>query len=93
VSEVCLAIGGMGCPACALEIERVLRTVPGLAAVRVDAATAEARFSLEEGTGALEAAVAGSATGRRRRAAPRLRPGAPPSAAPPSSGSPWAASA
>jgi Cu2+-exporting ATPase len=59
VSEVCLAIGGMGCPACALEIERVLRTVPGLAAVRVDAATAEARFSLEEGTGALEAAVAG----------------------------------
>jgi Cu2+-exporting ATPase len=59
VSEVCLAIGGMGCPACALEIERVLRTVPGLSAVRVDAATAEARFSLGEGTGALEAAVAG----------------------------------
>ncbi len=59
MSEVCLAIGGIGCPACALEIERVLRTVPGLSAVRVDAATAEARFSLEEGTGAFEAAVAG----------------------------------
>jgi Cu2+-exporting ATPase len=59
MTEVCLQIGGMGCPACALEIERELRTLPGLAAVRVDPATAEARFSLVDPRAGLEAALAG----------------------------------
>lgn len=59
MTEVCLQIGGMGCPACALEIERELRTLPGLAGVRVDPATAEARFSLTDARTGLDAALAG----------------------------------
>jgi Cu2+-exporting ATPase len=59
MTEVCLQIGGMGCPACALEIERTLRTLPGLAGVRVDPATAEARFSVTDPRAGLEAAMAG----------------------------------
>jgi P-type Cu2+ transporter len=59
MTDVRLAIGGIGCAACAIEIERVLRTLPGLSAVRVDPATAEARFTLDDHAGSLESAVAG----------------------------------
>ncbi|MEQ1803050.1 MAG: cation-translocating P-type ATPase [Gammaproteobacteria bacterium] len=43
-----LQIGGMGCAACALQIEDALRPLPGLAGVRVDAATARARVELDD---------------------------------------------
>jgi Cu2+-exporting ATPase len=50
-----LHIGGMGCAACALQIEDALRPLPGLAGVRVDAATARARLELDgPAEGALE---------------------------------------
>lgn len=42
-----LQIGGMGCAACALQIEEALRPLPGLTGVRVDAATARARLEVE----------------------------------------------
>ena len=43
-----LQISGMGCAACALEIERALAPLPGLAAIRVDAATARARVQFAD---------------------------------------------
>jgi P-type Cu2+ transporter len=47
VTTLDLHIGGMGCAACALQIEDALRPLPGLARVRVDPATARARVELE----------------------------------------------
>ncbi|MBM4197622.1 MAG: cadmium-translocating P-type ATPase [Gammaproteobacteria bacterium] len=46
-----LQIGGMGCAACATQIEQALRPLPGLAAVRVDASTGRARVELADGAG------------------------------------------
>ena len=43
-----LQIGGMGCAACAVQIEAALRPLPGLAGVRVDPATARARVDLDD---------------------------------------------
>lgn len=43
MTTIQLQIGGMGCAACALQIEDALRPLPGLAGVHVDPATAEAR--------------------------------------------------
>jgi Cu2+-exporting ATPase len=48
VTAIQLQIGGMGCAACALQIEDALRPLPGLAGVRVDPATAEARIEFED---------------------------------------------
>jgi Cu2+-exporting ATPase len=48
LTAVQLHIGGMGCAACALQIEDALRPLPGLAGVRVDPATAEARIEFED---------------------------------------------
>jgi len=47
VATVDLQIGGMGCAACALQIEEALRLLPGLARVRVDPATSRARVQVE----------------------------------------------
>jgi len=47
VTTIQLQIGGMGCAACALQIEDALRPLPGLAGVRVDPATAEARVDFD----------------------------------------------
>ncbi len=47
MSTVDLQIGGMGCAACALQIEAALRLLPGLAGVRVDPATSRARVQVE----------------------------------------------
>jgi len=47
VSTVDLQIGGMGCAACALQIEAALRLLPGLTRVRVDPATSRARVQVE----------------------------------------------
>jgi Cu2+-exporting ATPase len=52
VTAIQLQIGGMGCAACALQIEDALRPLPGLAGVRVDPATAEARIEFEDLPGA-----------------------------------------
>ncbi|MEO8224244.1 MAG: heavy metal-associated domain-containing protein, partial [Gammaproteobacteria bacterium] len=46
-----LQIGGMGCAACALQIEDALRPLPGLARVRVDPATSRARVDLQAEVG------------------------------------------
>jgi Cu2+-exporting ATPase len=54
VETVDLQIGGMGCAACALQIEDALRLLPGLARVRVDPATSRARVHVE---GAAEVAL------------------------------------
>ena len=43
-----LQISGMGCAACAVEIERALTPLPGLAAIRVDAATSRARVQFDD---------------------------------------------
>lgn len=43
METVDLQIGGMGCAACAVQIEDALRLLPGLTRVRVDPATARAR--------------------------------------------------
>ncbi len=48
MTAIQLQIGGMGCAACALQIEDALRPLPGLAGVRVDPATAEARIEFED---------------------------------------------
>ncbi len=48
METVDLQIGGMGCAACALQIEDALRLLPGLARVRVDPATARARVDLDD---------------------------------------------
>ena len=85
VSEtVNLQIGGMGCAACALQIEDALRPLPGLTGVRVDPATARARVDLDgRADNALErilreirklgytASVAGSASAASERALAR----------------------
>jgi len=84
VETVDLQIGGMGCAACALQIEDALRPLPGLARVRVDAATARARVDLDEeaGTGlerilreirklGYTASVAGSASAASERSLAR----------------------
>ena len=42
-----LQIGGMGCAACAGQIEEALRPLPGLARVHVDPSTARARIELD----------------------------------------------
>lgn len=47
MATVNLQIGGMGCAACAVQIEDALRLLPGLARVRVDPATARARVELD----------------------------------------------
>ncbi len=47
MSTVDLQIGGMGCAACALQIEAALRLLPGLTRVRVDPATSRARVQVE----------------------------------------------
>lgn len=52
MTAIQLQIGGMGCAACALQIEDALRPLPGLAGVRVDPATAEARIEFEDLPGA-----------------------------------------
>jgi Cu2+-exporting ATPase len=79
-----LQIGGMGCAACALQIEDALRPLPGLTGVRVDAATARARVDLDgRSDHALErilreirklgytASIAGSASAASERALAR----------------------
>ena len=47
MATVSLQIGGMGCAACAVQIEDALRLLPGMARVRVDPATARARVELD----------------------------------------------
>ena len=84
VETVNLQIGGMGCAACALQIEDALRPLPGLTGIRVDAATARARVDLDgRSDNALErilreirklgytASVAGSASAASERALAR----------------------
>lgn len=84
MATVNLQIGGMGCAACAVQIEDALRPLPGLARVRVDPATARARVELDDRAGnALErvlreirklgytASVAGSASAATERALTR----------------------
>ncbi len=79
-----LQIGGMGCAACALQIEDALRALPGLTGVRVDAATARARVDVDgQSDSAIErilreirrlgytASVAGSASAASERALAR----------------------
>ncbi|MBL8199703.1 MAG: cadmium-translocating P-type ATPase [Chromatiales bacterium] len=46
-----LQIGGMGCAACAVQIEDALRPLPGLARIRVDPATSRARVDLDDQAG------------------------------------------
>lgn len=48
METVSLQIGGMGCAACAVQIEDALRPLPGLTHVRVDPATARARVDLDD---------------------------------------------
>ena len=48
MTAIQLQIGGMGCAACALQIEDALRPLPWLAGVRVNPATAEARIEFED---------------------------------------------
>lgn len=57
MDAVRLQIGGMGCAACAVQIEDALRVLPGLATVRIDPATAEARLRMDRDVTGLDAVL------------------------------------